>query len=148
MIHGMKTDNYNARQLLLAKMSKIERYDFFITGSRAYGNSTEDSDYDFFVSTSKYENSEFDLRHWLNGNDFNVLTYYAHYDIHEMKRNQQLIDIYRHPCGIDVQIVKDAVKKLEIQKFVFSFPQYKTLSKVQQRRMWIEAYRFFGWIEK
>jgi hypothetical protein len=90
------------REEVLMQMERDVIYRFHLTGSRYFGTHTKDSDYDFFI-----ENDD-GLETWLKDHGFNLIS--------KPYVNANTIVVYRHPMGIDVQIVLDADRHFKVQK--------------------------------
>lgn len=81
----------------------------YLTGSRAfdpYPLHPKSRDYDFFSKDTKK------MREWLQENDFTILSegIYA--------GDPQLVIVYHHDLGVDVQLTDDPVRKLALQKII------------------------------
>lgn len=109
-------------------MMKCE-HQFYLTGSRFFGNNTKSSDWDFFVQDS------FDVRNWLAINGFKINKNSKYYS------DGFCIDVYRkhiqYSTWIDVQVVSDASLKLKAQDLIKNnVPPVTLLNKTFARIVW------------
>lgn len=104
MFLNMNTAKDELTQVLEAmKESEVE---FYLTGSHFFGSHKEDSDWDFFTSDCRAIKF-LELHGFDKDND-------ASY----MDEDSEVKWVYRHKCGIDVQIAYDASLKNEAQNFL------------------------------
>jgi hypothetical protein len=93
----------------VVKMMESE-HRFHLTGSRYFGNSTNQSDWDFFVQDSD------GVRNWLDANGFKINKNSKYYS------DGFCVDVYRlnitYYNWIDVQVVSDSVLKLKAQDLI------------------------------
>jgi len=130
MIVGMNTGN-TALQTVLAAL-QTSTFTFQLTGSRYFQTHSEYSDYDFFVQDdlgSHYGTSS--VRGFLYENDF------SHEFVSNMdySDDKSVNDVYKHSCGVHIQIVKDFKVKeaAQIELFVNGVGLYlrdKSFAKV------------------
>jgi hypothetical protein len=113
-------------------------YTFYLTGSRFFGTSNEFSDWDFFTDS---EEAIPELRS-LGFNKLNALVYGEGED-----NLQELKSVYRHPVGIDIQVVEDVNKKNAIQSALNGtiFVQcINDANKIGRVDFWRAAYNLFN----
>lgn len=103
-VHTDKPITLTPRDVVLNSMLSVRHITFHLTGSRYFGNATDASDWDFFAETLP-DNG---LAHWLSSAGFNLLS-------HSRYTDNQTVDVWRHPTGIDVQEVKSAKLKASAQ---------------------------------
>lgn len=97
-------------------------YKFYLTGSRYFGGATASSDFDFFIQSS--DEVARDLIH----HGFEMLPSYSHDGSGEKRlaRDEDILGVMRFqdmtsegkPFQIDVQLVQDVKRRLEIVKLV------------------------------
>lgn len=105
-------------------------YQFYLTGSRFFGTSTAFSDWDFFIEGNPFDPNWFDK--FLNPLGFNQI-----YVPHEYQRSDHIHCVYRHPIGIDIQIVKNARNKEIAQDILYPLAGYlESLPKSQRFWVW------------
>jgi len=99
---------------------------FYLTGSRHFGYHDEKSDIDFFVKDNK------DVRDFLEGLGFQYLP--------ESSYTDQLSNrVYRHQCGVDVQLVTSTSIKAAAQTIIGHMYGKVRPPKGDQRRLWNSA---------
>lgn len=104
---------------------RASRFTFYPTGSRAWGTSNEDSDYDFFTEDTE------DIRHFLENNGFKQISegpYCA---------DPTLSAVYRKK-NVDVQLCSHLAEKMNIQAVLAAYmPRW---TKEQQTAAWWAAH--------
>jgi hypothetical protein len=139
MLHGVEK-----QRRMIDILHDVEGFDFYLTGSRYFGTESSDSDWDFFTTDSEV------LRDWLRVCGFKRITA-GDRDYPGQDNQQELIDIYKHPEGVDVQIVQDVVKKQIVQSAIkesgiFNSPYLSNLlsDRLWKREIWRSFYRLFN----
>lgn len=100
----------NKRDVVLNDMQSSTHV-FHLTGSRLFGNHRDDSDYDFFVMENPGLVSELHVRGFKK-----ISRTGCRYN------DPSVVFIYRHDCGIDVQIIKPEyfMAKRKVNQFLNS----------------------------
>lgn len=143
---------------------EASEFTFHQTGSQLFGGMNELSDYDFYAEDSS------EIQAWLLAQGFE-LHFLAYND------DPQIVSVYRHVEGIDVQLVEDIAKKTLVQDIlkeyhVLDFPtmdyhlvatnlsqeqlkiatlaewHYKRQQKSQAKTIWQAMYAIADAIEK
>lgn len=130
MIIGMKTE-FN----VINKLHE-SKFNFYLTGSRYFGNDNDLSDWDFFVQEPQANYQCVDLvNHLLEIGFIGISKSLAGYD------DSQCVEIFRYlrnGLQIDIQVVRCAETKNEIQKCIrdcFNVT-YANMKKVERRELW------------
>jgi ribosomal protein L7/L12 len=136
MISGMSVNNTGIQAVLAALQNST--FNFQLTGSRYFGTHGEHSDYDFFVQDdfSSHLNG---LRDFLNlegfNHEFSADTDYSH--------DQFVNDVYKHYCGVHIQIVEDfELKKIAQNVLVSSGAGLHLRDKSLAKVLWSMAFTF------
>lgn len=108
-------------------------FDYYVTGSRFFGNARADSDFDYFTQNT------FDTRMWLKRNGFRKLPEGASY----YNCDINLAQVYRKG-NVDIQLVKDVSKKLKAQEILKANGVLNNLDKSARRAAWNDTYRFMA----
>lgn len=86
---------------------------FYVTGSRYFGGVTENSDYDFFVQDDE------EIHEMLKGLGYDVIQHHDYANDKSITYVYEKISYYRNETHkIQIQVVKDAELKYEVQKFL------------------------------
>lgn len=116
----------------VVKMIESE-HNFHLTGSRFFGNSTNQSDWDFFIQDSPQ------VRNWLVANNFKINKNSKYYS------DDSCVDVYRYYITdykidahwIDVQIVNDVSLKIKAQDLIkLTVPPNALENKAFARIVW------------
>lgn len=112
----------------IMKMMESE-HNFHLTGSRFFGNSTNHSDWDFFIQDSPQ------VRNWLVANNFKINKNSKYYS------DGFCVDVYRYYITdthwIDVQIVNDVSLKIKAQDLIkLTVPPNALENKAFARIVW------------
>lgn len=128
----------NTRESVLEKMRNSDKFEFHLTGSRAFGGWNSSSDYDFFCENSQ-EVKEFLLSckfYYLKKINNVLYSENAYVD-------DNIAEVLRHHSGIDVQLQKDVSKKMKAQKLLLLFWLHlKATPKENRYKLWNLAYRY------
>lgn len=121
MLKGMK--NCSSYDGLITMEHAL--YEFYLTGSWAFGTQTEKSDFDFFVQDSE------GIRKWLEENGFKKY-------LHTVYISDDIVDVYDNKeCNIHVQIVTNADYKAIVQRAIKRTGIFKIIkSKSIQKYIW------------
>lgn len=125
MIKGLEVSKPSQREVILNELQD-STHEFYLTGSRFFGNCREDSDYDFFTDI---ETSEDYLRS-LGFSHRPSITY----------NDLNLIRVFTHPSGIDIQFIRDLKSKIVAQNIIRDFDLLMTIPKSQHRFIWNKVY--------
>lgn len=134
----------SAQSDILQMLDRLQHseFNFYLTGSRFFGNHRETSDWDFFCDDDKM------IHKFLTQNGFNLLqivngqtkygTFYA---------DKNVARVYRHRIlHIDIQCQTDIHAKIAAQRVVKSLYPYldkwiNSAAKDQVRNVWNAVYR-------
>jgi len=119
---------------IIREMEKSE-FDFFLTGSRFWGNPLPGSDWDFFVNDSSA------VRQWLTENHFSICQGDGHYP--EDKYTNAVFSFEGgefHDSPVQVQVVKSAQIKNKIQEHLFKLYPEGIVGKGNATKIWESAY--------
>lgn len=105
--------------LVVVSMMSSEKYKFHLTGSRFFGNSKENSDWDFFTEYS------ISVKSYLSDMGFVTLTESCRsYNDQETRSVMRFID---NKLQIDVQLVNDVKKKVRVNNAIKHRPDFLKL---------------------
>ena len=135
--------NRNSESVLESTMRKMEAsdFDFYMTGSRIIGTADNSSDWDFFTTNS------IKVQSFLANLGFKALPSPGSYNGYPINSSlQQLFMIFRHPCGIDVQLVYNAKRKRAIQDKILPILTkfWKKGDKITPIAIWETAYTLWS----
>lgn len=103
MITGM-ANTQSTRATLIGEMGRCI-FDFHLTGSQFFGGARSDSDWDFYVQDSD------DVKRWLDKKGFFRVPAMDK-DIPGSYQDTNTVDVFRHECGIDIQVQEDVRIKM------------------------------------
>ena len=128
---------------VIHKLHAMKDHTFYLTGSRYFGNATEDSDWDFFVQFPLDKDSlgnhtlAMELRKYLESNGFKPVfdTYYG-------KDRQTLLVMRNDEAKVDIQFVEDVKIKLGAQYLLkhVTHDVYHQSSKHARKSLWNATY--------
>jgi hypothetical protein len=123
----------NVRDEVLHNM-RNSNIEFYLTGSRYFGNVHQDSDWDFFTSYTR------ETETWLLEQGFKKLD---SLDDEISYKDSVTISVWRLEKGIDVQLVKSVNQKLKAQQ-ILSLPSFRMLIfdnvvKAHRKKIWNDA---------
>lgn len=132
MIHGMN------RSHLESQLDKLHAttYEFYLTGSRFFGTSTPNSDWDFFAQDHPA------IQGYLENEGFNTISA-KHAEKYMGISIQGCSQIYRKTFAngsIDVQLQLDVNRKLKAQNILKEFQEFFDLTNKNKRKaIWERA---------
>ena len=120
---------------------EVTSLEFHLTGSRYFSrfpSSRRTSDVDLFIGDdSLFEGTDGSIRGFLVRLGFKILHRHGYLD-------SQTVDVYRCGC-VDVQIVKDAVLKQEVQgRISQKFPDFSHMTESEQKNIWEMGFSFLS----
>lgn len=122
------------------KLQALKQFEFYLTGSRFFGGATVESDWDFFVEYSaELESTLKDLGFERDSEstyeDPSIALVMSKYETWQGRKTK-----------LDIQLVKDAAKKLAIQTQLKNHWLYNAIpgSKEMRKAMWYGAYAGFN----
>lgn len=133
MLHGLDRSGISKVRVWMAQSD----HEFHLTGSRYFGFTKRDSDWDFFAQDTE------SARVALEANGFKEL-YRTDYTDSELTR------VYRHEGEkIDVQLVKDVALKIEVQEYLYKHCKFlmKKLDKGNHSMIWNMCFKFAKGVE-
>jgi len=138
MIHGMTNNN------TLYSLEDSE-WGFYLTGSRFFGNSKINSDWDLFVEVPKDKENALEFFQFLYKNNFRVVSNYLQ-DSDHPDRIQELVMVYcNEKDNIHIQIVEDSGKKAKVQEWIKDHcKEFHLLPKKKHYIIWRFAYRLYN----
>lgn len=119
----------------IVKALEDSEYRFYLTGSRLFRGATE-GDWDFFTTNCPQVES------FLIHLGFEELSNNEHYP--QSDNVQELVSVWRHPDGVDVQLVVGAEKKAAIQNVLTSTFVLTHAHKDDAAGIWRRAYSIFN----
>lgn len=125
MITNLDTQPFH----LIHKMS-MTKFNFYLTGSRYFGNATASSDWDFFVKVDDK------VKEWMFDNDFRRIPMHPDW----LDLNTSGIFRNKH-VPIEIALVEDVDLKVKAQQFLFSHPHMLTQPGVDMRNVWNSTYK-------
>ena len=110
------------------------KFEFHLTGSRYFGNSTAESDYDFYADYTADG-----IRPFLKSLGFVAQ---RKYDGLAQYHDVNIAEVWQHKiANIHIQLQKDmAMKKYAQQVMKIFYPSWVTVAKAQRHHWWNRAY--------
>lgn len=133
MLHGLGSPGISKVRVWMA----AAQFEFHLTGSRYFGKSRSDSDWDFFTQDCE------GIEAWLKTLGFNVL-HTSNYTDCEINK------VFRHKEEkIDVQLVKDVALKIEVQEYLYKHCKHLMyrLDRGCHSQIWDMCFKFAKGVE-
>lgn len=136
----------------LAALNELKEAEFtvYLTGSRFFGTSHPDSDWDFFIGS---QHKEFDayLKQWLEEGGWEPVNKHTVSSLRcQYEGDPNIAEVYEKGA-VQLQLVRDEAVKIEAQELLLKNPEFMSLSYAKARnprpfyhryavrRFWVEA---------
>lgn len=125
MIYGMEIISFD----LIRKLSH-SYYKFYLTGSRYFGFSEADSDWDFFTGDTP------------GVIDYLKVSGFTRISMKPEWLGQNTVGIWKHDCKVEIAVQKDVEMKKKAQEYLKEnlIPRLKAAERFKRNEIWDIAY--------